>query len=92
MSWSLSAVGTDGQDARDKLAEQNDQQGAHMPVAVAEAIVGLVDMLPEPLPGYGSVSITTNGHLGEAGQGTSSISISVSQVADLPSAEQPAAA
>lgn len=82
MSWSLSATGKDGDEACANLADANDRQGGNLPVEVADLIVEAAALLPEcKMQDFGDVSISTHGHINKEGNGTSSLTLSIAQVA-----------
>lgn len=81
MSWSLSVVGTDGADAKAKLAEANERQQAGMPEGVQKLAEAAVDLLPPSgIDGYDAVAVSTYGHLHGEGVGTSNVNLSVQHV------------
>lgn len=83
MSWSLSAVGANADEAKSNLAANNESHGGHMPKEVGDLVDKAIDSLPAAPKGYGTISVSTYGHFDAESHTTSDLQISVQQVADV---------
>lgn len=83
MSWTLSTVGKDAEEAKAKLRESNKMQGNPCPDAVLQLVDDAVAALPDcKIEGYDAVAVSTYGHLHDDpdSNGTSNVNLSVQHV------------
>jgi hypothetical protein len=82
MSWTLSVVGRDAEEAKREMRAANEAQGGHVPEAAMKLAEAAADALPETkVAGYGAVAISTYGHFAaDPVNGTSNFSLSVQHV------------